>query len=369
MRDALAVHDASSARRRPTTAATSSPLAATGSRWRSAGPPTRVAAAEDVQDELADHPFLRVRMGIHTGEVDRAGRRLLRTRRSTGRPGSWRPATAARCSCRPRRRPSWAPTGLQDLGPAPAPRPRRAVAGVPTRSGHSSGAADAWRPRRPTCRVQVSSFVGRDAECATWPLRCASTAVVTVTGPGGVGKTRLALQVAAQVLPEFADGVWLCPLAPVRDRRTVLPRCRRRRRDQGAPAAGPGDHVVDGLRNRSALLVLDNCEHVLDGTAAPGGRGDGDVPAAGDPGHQPRAAGRRRRARVAVAAAALARRRRAGGGGVGGGRRPAVRGACRAGRPRFHVRTTTTPRSSRGCAAGSTGSRSPSSWRPPGCRP
>ncbi len=88
--------------------------------------------------------------------------------------------------------------------------------------------------------------------------------VVTLIGVGGVGKTRLALQSAAMLAPRFRDGVWLIELAPVTDGDGV----------DGAVAAvfmlqpQPGrtwrQVVVDGLAAREVLLVIDNCEHVLD---------------------------------------------------------------------------------------------------------
>jgi class 3 adenylate cyclase len=62
--------------------------------------------------------------------------------------------------------------------------------------------------------VQLSSFVGRDAELAGLATTMQQARLVTVTGPGGVGKTRLALQAAADQLPSFSDGAWLCELAP-----------------------------------------------------------------------------------------------------------------------------------------------------------
>src|SRR5262249_60324125 len=65
--------------------------------------------------------------------------------------------------------------------------------------------------------VPVSSFIGRARELGQAAAALGQARVVTLTGPGGVGKTRLALQVAGQVAEQFADGAWLCELAPVRD--------------------------------------------------------------------------------------------------------------------------------------------------------
>jgi predicted ATPase/class 3 adenylate cyclase len=116
--------------------------------------------------------------------------------------------------------------------------------------------------------LQLSSFVGRARELEQTAAVLGEARLVTLTGPGGVGKTRLALQVARQVSPRFGDGAWLCELAPVRDPALV---------DDAAAAvfsvtarAGQGtrEALVEFLRSKQLLLVLDNCEHVLAEAAA-----------------------------------------------------------------------------------------------------
>jgi predicted ATPase/class 3 adenylate cyclase len=117
--------------------------------------------------------------------------------------------------------------------------------------------------------IELSSFVGRAAELAGLAAAMARSPLVTVTGPGGVGKTRLAVQAAADQLPSFRDGAWLCELHAAGDEQTmaqaVLAALRARPRT-GLSTAGS---VVEFLRTRTALLlVLDNCEHLAAAAAA-----------------------------------------------------------------------------------------------------
>jgi DNA-binding XRE family transcriptional regulator len=113
----------------------------------------------------------------------------------------------------------------------------------------------------------LTSFVGRAGPVRAVAALLDRDRLVTVTGPGGAGKTRLAGQVADQVAGRFADGAWLAELAPVRDPALVpaVVAAALGIRDQpGLPAAGALARV---LARQQLLLVLDNCEHVI-GAAA-----------------------------------------------------------------------------------------------------
>jgi len=116
--------------------------------------------------------------------------------------------------------------------------------------------------------LQESSFVGRDDAVDTIVDAVGEHRVVTLIGVGGVGKTRLALQSAAMLAPEFRDGVWLIELAPVTDGNGVDAAVASAFVLQPQPERTWRQVVVDGLRSREVLLVIDNCEHVLDETAA-----------------------------------------------------------------------------------------------------
>ena len=111
--------------------------------------------------------------------------------------------------------------------------------------------------------LQVSSFVGRELEVARAVEALGEARVVTLTGVGGVGKTRLALQVAEEVLPDFPDGVWLCELAAVRDPELVVDAVAAVFRVTEHPGLSLVESLVVYLRDQQLLLVLDNCEHVL----------------------------------------------------------------------------------------------------------
>jgi predicted ATPase len=113
----------------------------------------------------------------------------------------------------------------------------------------------------------LTSFVDREQAVRAVTGLLERYRLVTVTGPGGVGKTRLASEVARQVAARFADGAWLAELAPVRDPARVVPAVAvmlEVREQAGVPAA---DVLVRVLARRQLLVVLDNCEHVI-GAAA-----------------------------------------------------------------------------------------------------
>ena len=115
--------------------------------------------------------------------------------------------------------------------------------------------------------VQLTTFVSRDAELTELAELIQRNRLVTLTGTGGCGKTRLALQSAADAAHRHAGGVWWVELAPVRDPDLVAATVAEAvglREEHDRPLF---DTLVEQLRGREALLVLDNCEQVLDGTA------------------------------------------------------------------------------------------------------
>jgi predicted ATPase/DNA-binding SARP family transcriptional activator len=116
-------------------------------------------------------------------------------------------------------------------------------------------------PRRGT------SFVGREGDIGAVAAALRGIALVTLSGVGGVGKSRLALEVAEAERARFPDGVWLCELAPLPDGAAVGHAIASALRVQQRHALTIEETVVEYLRGRRLLLVLDNCEHVLDAAA------------------------------------------------------------------------------------------------------
>jgi predicted ATPase len=116
-------------------------------------------------------------------------------------------------------------------------------------------------------RPPTTSFIGRESEVAELQTTLKAHRLVTLTGVGGVGKTRLALEIAAGVADEFPDGVWLFELAAVADPAAVPDAVAAVLGITQQPGRSVAQSVAAALEGRVRLLVLDNCEHVLDAAA------------------------------------------------------------------------------------------------------
>jgi predicted ATPase/class 3 adenylate cyclase len=230
-----------------------------------ASPTSAVDAAVAAQRELE----LPVRMGIATGEAelrgaDYFGAVLNRAARvmAAGHGGQILLAEPT----------AGLLTGvdLVDLGP-------RRLRDLPTPVGVFQVQAGGLRTEFPPLRAlderpgnlrpQATSFIGRESEVTEVDAVLRAHRLVTLTGVGGVGKTRLATEVAGRLVDEFPDGVWFFELAAVADPAAVP--------DAVAAVLGitqqPGktvtESVASALEGRSRLLVIDNCEHVVDSVA------------------------------------------------------------------------------------------------------
>jgi predicted ATPase/class 3 adenylate cyclase/DNA-binding CsgD family transcriptional regulator len=116
--------------------------------------------------------------------------------------------------------------------------------------------------------VQLTSFVGRDAEIIKVLHMVAQNRLVTLTGAGGVGKTRLALQVAGSAADDHVDGSWYVDLAPITDPDLVGVTAARALGLPDQSGRPPLSSLLQFIGERRMLLVLDNCEHLLDAVAA-----------------------------------------------------------------------------------------------------
>ena len=244
--------------------------------------PEAVAAARaaiDVQRDLAEHAWppeadVRVRVGLHTGEAHLAGddyggfdvNRAARIA-AVGHGGQIVVSDATRALIE-----AELPVGvgLRDLGRhvlRDVPQPERLfqleVPGLradfpPLRT--ASGPTGNLPPR-------LTSFVARESELRELEALLDAGRLVTITGPGGIGKTSLAIELARERAVDYPDGAWLVALDAVADADQVLSALARTFGIYDGPGRPIAEGLVSHLADRRALVVLDNFEHVLD--AAP----------------------------------------------------------------------------------------------------
>ena len=110
---------------------------------------------------------------------------------------------------------------------------------------------------------QLTSFIGREKEMGEVKRLLSTADLVTLTGSGGAGKTRLAFQVAADVIEHYPDGVWLAEFAPIADSALVPKIVASALNVPEQPGRDMTETLADALRHKALLLVLDNCEHLL----------------------------------------------------------------------------------------------------------
>jgi predicted ATPase len=112
-----------------------------------------------------------------------------------------------------------------------------------------------------------SSFVGRERETEEVKSELATTRLLTLTGVGGSGKTRLALEVARDLVAAYSDGAWLVELAPLSEEALVPKAVAEALGVPERPAKPLADALSEALRDRQLLLILDNCQHLLEASA------------------------------------------------------------------------------------------------------
>jgi len=237
------------------------------------------AAAAAAQRSLASHPWpdggaLRVRMGLHTGEATPVGRDYVGLdvhRAARIGAAGWGGQILVSYATRTLIENALTPGGsLRDLGEhrlKDLQRPEHlfqlVVADLqadfpPLRT------LDATPNNLPT---QLTSFIGREREVAAAKQLLGTTRLLTLTGPGGTGKTRLSLQLAAEVTDQFPHGVYFVPLAPISDPALVASTVAQALGLAEPRGKSPLEGLQEYLRDRQLLLVLDNFEQIV--SAAP----------------------------------------------------------------------------------------------------
>jgi len=122
---------------------------------------------------------------------------------------------------------------------------------------------DGVGPPRHNLPVSLTSFVGRGRELAEVARLLGASRLLTLTGAGGCGKTRLALQIAESALPAFPDGAWFVDLAPLAEDAAVARATLAALGLAEPPGRSPEAAILEHMRHRCLLLVLDNCEHLI----------------------------------------------------------------------------------------------------------
>jgi len=238
-----------------------------------------VAAAVEAQRAIGAHGWpegasVRVRMGLHTGEGilggdNYVGVDLHRAARiaAAGHGDQIVLSNATRALVEPA-----APEGVtfRDLGEhrlRDLPNPERLAQAVAEGLPAEFPALRSMDARPNNLPVQLTTFVGRRRELESVKAAMRDARLLTLTGPGGTGKTRLALKAAGELLPELEDGVFFVPLAAITEPSLVMPAVAHALGLPEATRRNPTDVVIDHLRDKELLLVTDNFEQVLD--AAP----------------------------------------------------------------------------------------------------
>jgi len=217
---------------------------------------------------------LQVRMGLHTGEAelrgnDYYGQALNRAARimSAAHGGQILLSGITAEVIREHLPPD---TVLQDLGEhylKDLIRPEHIYQLTASDLKHGFPAIHSSGPAQNNLPIQLTSFIGRDREKAEIRAMLGTARLVNLTGSGGTGKSRLSVEVGAEELAMFPNGVWLVELAPLADPSQIIPTVAQVFGLQELPFAPLPALLMDYLRNKKILLILDNCEHLIEACA------------------------------------------------------------------------------------------------------
>jgi predicted ATPase/DNA-binding SARP family transcriptional activator len=230
--------------------------------------------AVEVAEALAADIWLRPAVGVHAGPTIRVGDRLLGGAAARCRLLT-RAASAGQVLVSDDARARLSPTvQLEDLG---TQRLEDLLVDQPVYGLHAPGHELAAQPLPVSSDpphnlpAQPTRFIGRDRELAALARAVAPGQVITLLGAGGCGKTRLALQLAERRGAAFRDGAWLVELAELDEGTPLDPLAEAVGHQLGVrplPEESPAQAISRHFSDRSALLILDNCEHVLDAAVA-----------------------------------------------------------------------------------------------------
>jgi predicted ATPase/class 3 adenylate cyclase len=237
-----------------------------------------IRAAIDAQQALAAEPWpdgvtVKVRMGMHVGEAlleygDVAGYDVNRAARIAAT--AWGGQIVVSDAVRALAGDGGEAYELRSLGEH---RLKDLLASERLAQVVAPGLPDEFPPLRSldarpnNLPTQLTSFVGRETELEEALRLLSGTRLLTLTGPGGIGKTRLSLQIAAAVSDDFPDGIWFVPLEPVRERELVAPTIARVIGVTEKANRPISDGIAEAIGSGRVLFVLDNFEQAID--AAP----------------------------------------------------------------------------------------------------
>ncbi len=226
-----------------------------------------VAAAAEAQASLADHPIIKVRMGVHTGEAeerdgDYFGPAVNRAARLMGVAHGAQVLVSSATE-----EVVGSNVELVDLGEHRLRDLSRPVR-VFQLGGGTFGPLATLDASRTNLPVQLTELVGRESELDDLCGLVAAHPLVTIVGVGGVGRTRLSLQCAAALAHGYDDGAWFVDLSGVSDPSDVALAVAGVLEVRPRAGLSVALSIIELLRHREMLLVIDNCEHVLDAVRA-----------------------------------------------------------------------------------------------------
>jgi predicted ATPase/class 3 adenylate cyclase/DNA-binding CsgD family transcriptional regulator len=234
-----------------------------------------VKSQQDLQNEPWREVTIYARMGMHTGEAENEGNEyrgyttlsLVQRVMSAGHGGQILISSATENLLREQLP---AHVSLRDMG-------AQKFAGMPSAMRLFQVVTPDLPREFPPLRtqenlpnnlpIQLTSFIGREKELEDVKRLLQNTRILTLIGPGGTGKTRLSIQAAGELLDQYPDGAWFVELAPILDPQLIQRTTAMALGLRDEPQRPVIDMLCDFLREKKMLIILDNCEHLVDACA------------------------------------------------------------------------------------------------------